>query len=466
MLQKLIFCTQKVNRANIKRENRKGVEHIVLTSFTLPPNIVMNGGLYPSEEIDKSFESLNRTPVTVEHPEIDGMFVSAQDPEIDFDFRFGAFNENARKTDDGRVALDKVINVQKALKTEKGKRLLDRIEEIETNEKARPIHTSVGVFLDVEDLPEPLNEVNGVKTNAEYSWIGRGMVFDHDAILLDSMGASTPDQGTGIGINSKVCLHNSKQLKVEHIILDDDREVKASNHIKNNELSFHQVENEIHQAINKGLEHFENWVVAVFDDSFIFETKEGEMFRSNYLVDDKDNVSIQDTRLPVERVVEFKSINPTETNEDNAMRDQIIAELGKLGITVNADVSDADLMAKYNEALTANTGDDNADDKEDISSLVSNAVTAALKPLNEKIESLETQLLSNSNKELDDLASVIVNSGKYTGLDVDDVKSFGLDKVKSMAANCGVTIGIGSTMQINNQESDFQVNTKVEDLPE
>ena len=122
-MKKLLFCTHKVNRANIRRENRKGVEHIVLTSFTLPPNIVMNGGLYPSEEVDKSFESLNRTPVTVEHPEIDGVFVSAADPEIDFDYRFGAFNEKARKTDDGRIALDKVINVQKALKTSIGKRL-------------------------------------------------------------------------------------------------------------------------------------------------------------------------------------------------------------------------------------------------------------------------------------------------------------------------------------------------------
>ena len=50
------------------------------------------------------------------------------------------------------MALDKVINVQKALKTDKGKRLLDRIEELETNEMARPIHTSVGVFVTLKML--------------------------------------------------------------------------------------------------------------------------------------------------------------------------------------------------------------------------------------------------------------------------------------------------------------------------
>ncbi len=139
--KRLHFCTNKVNRKHIRRENRRGVEHIILTSFTLPPNIVMNNGLYPADEVAKSFESLNRTPVTIEHPKLDGVFVSANDPEIDLDFRFGAFNENASKLDDGRISLDKVINVQKALTTEKGKRLLDRIEEIETNDNARPIHT-------------------------------------------------------------------------------------------------------------------------------------------------------------------------------------------------------------------------------------------------------------------------------------------------------------------------------------
>jgi len=78
--QKLIFCSQKVNKQSIRRENRRGVEHVIIPSFTLPPNIVMNGGLYPSDEVEKSFVSLNRTPVTIEHPELDGQYVSANDP--------------------------------------------------------------------------------------------------------------------------------------------------------------------------------------------------------------------------------------------------------------------------------------------------------------------------------------------------------------------------------------------------
>jgi hypothetical protein len=447
MKKKLHFCTQKVNSEHIRRENRKGVEHIILTSFTLPPDIVMNGGLYPADEIDKSFESLNRTPVTVEHPEIDGMFVSANDPETDFDFRFGAFNENARKLPDGRIALDKVINVQKALKTEKGKRLLDRIEELETNEMARPMHTSVGVFVDIEEVE--------LQTNArgqEFTWVARNMIFDHDAILLDSIGASTPDQGTGIGINKE-------QLKVSQFIVNSedsykiDREVKAVNYLTN-EKSFSDIEHELWKLLNKGLEEDFSWVVAVFDDTFIFSTSKGEMFRSNYVLDNQDNLSIQDTRLPVERVVEFKPINSTDTKEESAMRDSIIAELVEFGISVNTDITEADLMAKYKEALIANTGDDGANEVKGLAEIVANAVTAANKPLTDKISNLETQLTANSNKELEDLAQFVVSSKKRPEFDLEQLKSLGVDTVRSIAANCGFSTGVGSTMQVNNTDSD------------
>jgi len=473
-MKKLLFCTQKVNRKHIRRESRNGVEHIILTSFTLPANIVMNGGLYSKEERDKSFKTLNRTPATLEHPEIDGVFVSANDPETDFDFRFGAFNENARITDDDRIALDKVINVQKALKTEKGKRLLDRIDELENNENARPIHTSVGVFLDVEEV-EPTTNEHG----QEFTWIAKDMIFDHDAILIDSVGASTPDQGTGIGVNKE-------NVNVEHFILNsEDEELKdipEKFHSKsktlhsNQKVTFAKIFNEIQRQINLDKKEGEfNWLLheSVDEDSFVFETQSGELFKSNYIVDEKANISIQDTRLPVERVVEFRPINPADNEEDNAMRDKIIAELGKLGIKVNADISEADLMAEYTKALIANNTGDDGDgaetdkdkDVDGIADIVLNAVSKAMEPALTKISDLEKQINSNSNKELDDLATFIVSSKKYPELDVDNIKSLGLDKAKAMAANCGTSYGIPSTMQINNKESDMLV-TNVEDLPE
>jgi len=151
----MIQCATVVDRNAVQRQNIDGVEHVVITSFTLPDNIVMNGGLYPAEEIDKSFESLERTLAPVEHPtDSSGNFISANDPFAIHNFHAGAFNTNVTK-EGNRIKIDKFVNVQEALKTERGKRLLDRVTELETNEKARPIHTSVGVFLLVEETDGP-----------------------------------------------------------------------------------------------------------------------------------------------------------------------------------------------------------------------------------------------------------------------------------------------------------------------
>jgi hypothetical protein len=454
-MKKLLFCTHKVNRANVKRETRNGVEHVVITSYTLPPDIVMNGGLYPTDERNKSFESLNRTPVTVEHPEIDGQYVSAADPEIEMVYKFGAWNENARITDDNRIALDKVINVQKALTVECGKRLLDRISEIETNENARPIHTSVGVFLDVEETAEIMTNDRG----QEYSWVAKDMTFDHDAILLDSVGASTPDQGTGINVNKD-------KVSVMHYNCADNHKKKAKRDVKaidflTNELTFSEIENQLWQKSNQGLKDDEyNSVLAVYDDSFIYETQSNEMFRSSYVVDEKDNVSIQDSRLPVERVIEFRPINPTESTGDNAMRDSIIAELSKMGITVNADISDIELLSTHSEAVKAQAlkANEVKEEKEElnVNEIVDNAVKAAL----------SNQLKANQESEIDALTITIVNSGKYPDLAADDLKALGLEKVKQLAANCGVSHGIGSTMLNNEIEESDVLKTNVADLPE
>jgi hypothetical protein len=40
----------KVNSQSIRRETYNGREHLVLPSYTLPANVVMNGGLYTQEK--------------------------------------------------------------------------------------------------------------------------------------------------------------------------------------------------------------------------------------------------------------------------------------------------------------------------------------------------------------------------------------------------------------------------------
>lgn len=195
-----------VNNAQIRRDKRNGKDVIIVPSATLPDDVVMNNIKYPADEIAKSFRTLDRTFAPFRHPMVNGQYVSAREPEAVNDFYIGAWNENVRR-ENGRVFVDKVIDVEVAGRTENGKRLLEAIN------KGEPIHTSTGIFMEVDE-----------STEAGYSYIAKNMYFDHDAILLDEEGAATPNQGVGMMVNS------NQQITVINSVLDravDDLEWAA-----------------------------------------------------------------------------------------------------------------------------------------------------------------------------------------------------------------------------------------------
>lgn len=168
----------------IRREKRNGKDYIIVPSATLPDDVVMNGIKYPAAEIEKSYQTLDRTFAPLGHPMIGNNYVSAGEPEAINDYYVGAHNENVRR-ENGRVFLDKAIDVEVANRTEKGRALLEAIN------KGEAIHTSTGVFLETEDSADP-----------GFSKIAKNMFFDHDAILIGEEGAATPSQGVGVFVNS------------------------------------------------------------------------------------------------------------------------------------------------------------------------------------------------------------------------------------------------------------------------
>lgn len=186
----------------VRKEKRNGRDVVIVPSATLPDNVVMNNIMYPADEIERSYISLNRTPAPLGHPTINGKFVSARDPEgINLGW-IGAWNENLRR-ENGRVLLDKVIDVERANQSEGGKAVLAAIEA------GGPIHTSTGLLCNLE-------AANG---DVPYKHIARNLEFDHDAILLDEEGAATPDQGVGMLVNAK---GEQTEIQVINSSLTDD----------------------------------------------------------------------------------------------------------------------------------------------------------------------------------------------------------------------------------------------------
>lgn len=189
-----VNVTTQVNSKQIRRITHNGREHWILPSYTLPANVVMNGGLYPASEIDAHFTGLEGTLAPLGHPTVDGQFVSAFSPEGINVGHVGAFNRNVKKSGN-RIYVEKWIDVEVAQRSEGGQRLLERVQALERGEDVPPIHTSVAVFL--EQL-----EANEEQQAAGAQWVAKINSVDHDAILLDEPGAATPEQGVGLMVNA------------------------------------------------------------------------------------------------------------------------------------------------------------------------------------------------------------------------------------------------------------------------
>ena len=431
----MLQCRSLVNKDAVRRETIDGIEHIICSSFTMPDDICMNGILYPAQEIADSFSSLERTLAPVEHPiDSDGRFISASDPVAIHNFHAGAFNMNVTR-ENGRVHIEKFINVPEAMKTDRGKRLLDRIEEIETNENPRPIHTSTGVFLVLED-------VEGVRTNKdghEYHAIARDLSFDHDSILLDSQAAALPSQGVGMAVNADGQTVNLHQFELPEIggdpVPDSD------------ELSHSDIRDLIMDAISQP-PFSGDWIVDVFESELIFESKE-QLFSVPYIIDGKQ-ARITGIPIAVERDVSYTP--RTNHQEGDKMKDMIINALKAAGVEVDGLDDDA-LFAKFsemkiNESLQANSEpkDEKSDDAAFVAlnEAVTKAVESAIAPVANKLEAMETKLNATETAELEKFADMIGNSDVYQDITKEDAVKLGINTLKAMAANCNPSYGINS----------------------
>ncbi|WP_336803607.1 hypothetical protein [Erwinia aphidicola] len=189
-----VNITAKVNSQSIRREVYNGRDHIVIPSYTLPANVIMNNELYPESEIDAHYQGLEGTLAPLGHPTVNGQFVSAFSPEgINVGYA-GAWNRNVKKSGN-RIYVEKWVDVLKANESENGRELIQRVEAIERGEDVPPIHTSVAVFRDQMPATEEQKAMGAnhvVKIHA----------MDHDAILLHEVGAATPEQGVGLMVNA------------------------------------------------------------------------------------------------------------------------------------------------------------------------------------------------------------------------------------------------------------------------
>jgi hypothetical protein len=140
---------------------------------------VLNGELLPAEELSIFAEAWNGRPVPLRHPQRDGIFVSANSPDILSEYNVGYFfNARAEAHKLGaKLRGEMWLDVQEI--QEKGGAALTALERLEAGET---IEVSTGYFCEVR-------EGSGVYDGEEYNGIQFNLKPDHIALLPDQTGA-------------------------------------------------------------------------------------------------------------------------------------------------------------------------------------------------------------------------------------------------------------------------------------
>jgi hypothetical protein len=211
-----VQSTLRMNAADISSTTIEGVEHIIIKGAKhMIADTVMNGILYTSQDTFQLGEDLKANaafiPAPAEHPMVNGGFVSASDPRSLIQHNVGAMHLNFR-IEQNRLISDVAINPEVALRSDRGRELMKRIE------MQQPVDMSTGFFL--RRIEEPGTAMNGETFDA----IASDLSLDHSALLLESPGAKTSDEGVGLFANAV----NGDRIEVITSVLETNKTAPGS----------------------------------------------------------------------------------------------------------------------------------------------------------------------------------------------------------------------------------------------
>ncbi|HGL4101151.1 hypothetical protein [Klebsiella michiganensis] len=435
-----------INASNISTTTINDQEHYVIRgAVPIVDDIVMNGGLYPAEEINNSYQTMEGKLMPLPHPMVDGKYVSANDPRAINSYHVGAWAQNVSKSGD-QVVMDVYINKAVAETKPDGKRLINRLDEMIAGTNTDPIHLSTGLLTNKE---KKFGESKGKK----HSWIARNMQFDHIAILLDEPGAGTPEEGVGMFVNA-----DGQEGEVETASL-----VEAANNMKDNwwdrvkffisnasEMSF----DDIYQALRMSIKQDDKkwrYVVSVWPDHFVYE-EDGEnakpnLFDQKYLISDKVVTLVGD---PVEVVRKPTEYEVKTNGETNPMKEKMIAALNAAGVKTEG-LTDDQVWDAYNQQVQKKAGDQPGTQIN--SDAITAAVNLAIKPLTDEISTLKTQLQANAEKDLKTKREAV--KAKFPFMTEAAINSLAGAALNDMYSQCQTSTGLNPAFQGNGAQSEI-----------
>ena len=395
MIKKRVHILSAVNAANVAKD---GNTYTIKDVVGALDDIVMNGRLYPADQLAAGVASLEGKPAPAGHPKsAEGKLISALNGEALASAWIGSYVRNARH-EGGRTMVDVVVNEAQAKAHPDGAKLVERLDAAIAGTNSDPIHVSTGLMM------QPIT-ANGESRGKRYSSIVTNIQYDHLAILLNERGAATPDEGVGMFVNA------DGEQQVESVIVNTEPEDRRTRGLigwikkligNEDDLSFDQIYSGLQSLLPA-----ESWIREVYSKNFIWSDKENRLWRQDYNVASDSSLSFVGEPVEVVRRVEYKPIE----KETDPMKTAILAALNAAGIS-SAGLDDSQLLAAYN-------------------SLQAKPLQEAVNTANSKLAEIESKSKAAEAAELDALAASLATNSLLTA---DDLKALGLDRLKSIKA--------------------------------
>ena len=409
--------------SNISKQEIDGEPHYIIKNVVpIVDDIVMNGGLYPANEIAESYMGLDNQKAPYNHPKVDGNYVSVNHPRaLNANYYIGAWIENPSRASD-KTMVDLKIDINYANKTAGGKETIERIEALMNNvDGALPIEISTGLMLNKIDE-------EGESKGKKYTWRGTNFQWDHLAILPPNVpGAGRPSDGVGI------FAHNGMELERDTVSLIDSTVPDVSaNHLQEkgvfkrlvnfitnkSSLSFDDIAEQIRGKVRSELTG-DNWpyIVAIYDGKFGYEV-DGILYIQDYHIDSGDVVQFDGTKVRGKRTTELE---PIETNHE------VI------------EMTPEELKAAMVEALKPT--------QEQLTAV--NLELAEVKAQNVELNKLFS---ANADKEIEQMRKEIKDKLKYPESVVNSLSG---DALKDAYASITETTGISGKLETNSATDDM-----------
>lgn len=339
----------KINGGEFETQTINGEEFLVAPVVLITEG-VLNGRLYPANELKRNVQAWNGRPVPVNHPkDQNGNPISANSIDVIrkdvvgsiYGVKFEAKTNSTPARLKGKIYL----NVKQVL--EKSPELWT---EIENNED---IEVSTGLY--TQDLDEP-----GVFNNIKYDQIAINYLPDHLAALPGGIGACSWGDGCGIRSNSK---HGAGEEEEEEtrgkkkkkkkkipttfaafkkfaketfgMNIKEEEDAPEESDVENNELSFSQIEVALRGAVME-IRGFDPdswvWIRQAFDNRFIYSVEgrdqDIKLFEQQYTVDQDDEIVLIGDAVEVEENITFEPVtNDNDTMKGDVMKQEMINKI-------------------------------------------------------------------------------------------------------------------------------------------